>query len=55
MQPEEVLELMRSAPERYDTVRAALRYRGDGPAIERLPEYGNERFVYAPREGLGVG
>ena len=31
MQPEEVLELIGSAPQRYDTVRAALRYRGDGP------------------------
>ncbi len=38
MQPEEVLELMRSAPERYDTVRAALRYRGDGPTIKAVRE-----------------
>jgi hypothetical protein len=34
--PEEVLELMRSAPERYETVRAALRYRGDGATIKAL-------------------
>ena len=38
MQPEEVLELIRSAPERYETVRAALRYRGDGPTIKALRE-----------------
>ena len=30
VQPEEVLKLIGSAPERYDTVRAALRYLGDG-------------------------
>ena len=41
MQPKEVLELMRSAPERYDTVRAALRYRGDGPTIKAV----RERFL----------
>ena len=38
MEPEEVLELIRSAPERYETVRAALRYRGDGPTIKALRE-----------------
>jgi hypothetical protein len=32
VQPEEVLELIGSAPQHYDTVRAALRYRGDGSA-----------------------
>lgn len=41
MQPEEVLELMGSAPQRYDTVRAALRYRGDGPTIKAV----RERFL----------
>ncbi len=41
MQPEEVLELMRSAPERYDRVRAALRYRGDGPTVKAV----RERFL----------
>ncbi len=38
MQPEEVLELIRSAPERYETVRAALRYRGDGQAMAAVDE-----------------
>ena len=36
--PEAVIELMSSAPQRYETVRAALRYRGDGPAIKALRE-----------------
>jgi hypothetical protein len=30
LKPEEVLELIHTAPERYDTVRAALHYRDDG-------------------------
>ena len=30
MKPEQVLELIGSAPKRYETVRAAMRYRGDG-------------------------
>jgi hypothetical protein len=34
VEPEEVLELIHSASERYETVRAALRYRGDGAAIK---------------------
>lgn len=34
MDTDTVIELMRSAPRRYKTVRAALRYRGDGPAIK---------------------
>ena len=38
MQPEEVLKLIGSAPERYDTVRAALRYRGDGPTKKEIRE-----------------
>lgn len=38
MGPEEVLELMRSAPERYETVRATLRYRGDGSTIQAVRE-----------------
>jgi hypothetical protein len=38
MEPEEVLELIRSAPERYDTVRAALRYRGDGNVHKEIRE-----------------
>jgi len=36
VQPEDVLELIRSAPERYETVRAALCYRGDGPTMKAL-------------------
>jgi hypothetical protein len=53
VRPEEVLELMRSAPERYDTVRAALRYTGDGSTIKAI----RERFlgsgpVGAPSGGL---
>lgn len=38
MEPEDVLELIRSAPERYDTVRAALRYRGDGFVHKEIRE-----------------
>lgn len=38
MDPETVIELMRSAPRRYETVRAALRYRGYGPAIKDARE-----------------
>ena len=30
MEPEQVLDLISSAPSRYETVRAVLRYRGDG-------------------------
>ena len=41
MRPEEVLELMRSAPERYERVRAVLRYQGDGPTIKAV----RERFL----------
>jgi hypothetical protein len=41
VEPGEVLELVRSAPERYDSVRAALRYRGDGPTIKAV----RERFL----------
>ncbi len=38
MEPEQVLELIRSAPERFDTVRAALRYRGDGLVHKEIRE-----------------
>jgi hypothetical protein len=38
MGPGEVLELMHSATERYESVRAALRYRGDGPTIKAVRE-----------------
>jgi hypothetical protein len=56
VQPEEVLELIGSAPERYDTVRAALRYRGDGSARKeireriRSSEAGRRAFGTFPRE-----
>ena len=52
MEPEQVLDLIRSAPERYDTVRAALRYRGDGPTIKAV----RERFLRseAGRRTFGV-
>jgi hypothetical protein len=38
VQPDEVLKLIASAPERYDSVRAALRYRGDGPTRKEIRE-----------------
>lgn len=38
MDTDTVIELMRSAPRRYETARAALRYRGDGPAIKAARE-----------------
>jgi len=41
VQPEDVLALIRYAPERYSSVRAALRYRGDGPTIRAI----RERFL----------
>ena len=41
MGPEEVLQLVRSAPERYETVRAALRYQGNGSTIKAV----RERFL----------
>ena len=55
MQPEEVLELIGSASERYDTVRAALRYRGDGPTKKQIrertvrTEAGRRAFRLSPR------
>ena len=41
MEPEQVLDLIRTAPKRYDTVRAAMRYRGDGRVIKMV----RERFL----------
>lgn len=38
MRAEKVLRLMRTAPERYETVRAALIYRGDGLRIKSVRE-----------------
>ncbi len=56
MEPEEVLELIGSASERYDTVRAALRYRADGPTRKEIreriarTEAGRRAFRISPRE-----
>jgi len=56
VQPEEVLKLISSAPERYDSVRAALRYRGDGPTKKEIreriasTEAGRRAFRISPRE-----
>jgi len=56
VQPEEVLKLISSAPERYDTVRAALRYRGDRPTKKEIreriasTEAGRRAFRISPRE-----
>jgi len=49
--PEDVLELIRSAPERYDTVRAALRYSGDGRTIGAL----RERYLASEAHRLETG
>lgn len=38
MEPEDVLDLIRTAPERYETVRAALRYKGEGPVRKEIRE-----------------
>jgi hypothetical protein len=43
LEPREVLELMGSAPERYESVRAALRYQGNGPTIKEV----RERFWFS--------
>jgi hypothetical protein len=42
---------MRSAPERYESVRAALRYRGDGPTIKAI----RERFLRSDAGRLTSG
>jgi len=47
MEAEQVLKLIRSAPERYESVRAALRYRGDGPVHKEI----HKRIV---RRAFGV-
>jgi hypothetical protein len=41
VQPGEILEIIHGASERYASVRAALRYRGDGPTIKAV----RERFL----------
>ena len=38
MEPGQVLDLIRSAPERYDTVRVSLRYRADGLKRKEIGE-----------------
>ncbi|MDP9410858.1 MAG: hypothetical protein M3P70_10215 [Actinomycetota bacterium] len=56
MKPEEVLELIRSASQRYESVRAALRYRGDGPTHKEIreriarTEAGRRAFRVSPQE-----
>jgi hypothetical protein len=58
VQPEEVLKLIGSASQRYDTVRAALRYRGDGSARKEISERiasseaGRRAFGISPREAF---
>ena len=50
-----MLELIRSAPERYESVRAALIYRGDGPTHKEIrrriagSEDGRRAFRISPR------
>lgn len=51
MRPEEVLELIGSAPQRYDTVRAALRYRGDGSTMRTL----RDRYLKSEAYRLETG
>lgn len=58
MDPEAVLGLMRSAPERYETVRATLRYRGEGSTVKMLREQFSgsrayERTFGGPPESAG--
>ncbi len=56
MQPAEVLKLIGFAPERYESVRAALRYRADGPTRKEIrerivrTEAGRRAFRISPRE-----
>lgn len=45
VQPQEILELMGSAPARYESVRAALAYRGDGPTIKAIRERYRRKFT----------
>ena len=56
MEVEQALDLIGSASQRYDTVRAALRYRGDGAAHKEIrerivcTEAGRQAFRISPRE-----
>lgn len=52
MDPEAVLELMSSAPQRYETVRASLRHRGDGPTIKALRDRFSRSEAYRRTFGL---
>ncbi len=51
VQAEEVLKLIRSAPQRYDTVRATLRYWGDGPTLKAL----RDRYLASEAHRLETG
>jgi hypothetical protein len=50
MESEQVLELIRSAPERYESVRAGLRYRGDGLVHKEIRERIVRRAFRGPSE-----
>jgi len=56
VESEDVLELVRSASERYESVRAALRYRGDGRVHKEIrerigrSEAGRRAFRISPEE-----
>jgi hypothetical protein len=56
VEPEEILELVHSASDRYESVRAALRYRGDGRVQREIrerivgSEAGRRAFRISPRE-----
>ena len=60
MGPEEVLNLARSAPRRYENVRAAIRYRGNGPTIKAVrerflsSEAGRRTFGDLPESSEGI-
>jgi hypothetical protein len=51
MDPKAVLELIRSAPRRYETVRASLRYRGEGSTIKAL----RDRYLASEAYRLETG
>lgn len=65
MRPEEVVGSIHTAPERCETVRAALRYGGDGPIIKgrcllksKKPGFGRSaivRSIIRLGEGSGEG
>jgi hypothetical protein len=51
VRPEEALELIVSAPQRYDSVRAALRYRGDGSTMRTLRDRYRKSEAYRLETG----